>query len=318
MKRKGWFIPILVFIISMSVLFGYQKKVGIDSFANTTNLPPILWSLSSSDIHKVIYKQSDQTIEAIRENDTWMLAQPLSSKADALYVYNAISAFIQPIFIDIIELEPQNLTIYGIDEFSPTISLLDAENTVYTLVKGSEYDSLHNYVYSPLSNTVYTMPKAAFENISIDSSHWRSKELLNCSLEDIQKIDLVYGGHHISLLGEYINDAYTFSSPQLDDYLVDDFINFLQTSKIQTFITDDANEHVLSVYGFNKPLLECKIYLSSGSVMQLTIGDVNEKENACYVRLNNSNSIFTIPYFNLSQLNTLYSTLQGNKNLNTM
>ena len=146
MKRKGWFIPILVFVLSFSILFFYQKFQNPVSLATTTELSPILWSKASADIHKVIYSSGGKQIEVVRQNDKWVLSHLNNQYADDLYIYSILENFSQPVFEKVIEINPTNLDLYGIDEDSPTLTLYDADDHEYTLIKGNARDDLTDYV----------------------------------------------------------------------------------------------------------------------------------------------------------------------------
>lgn len=309
MKQKGWLIPITVFLISIIVLFFYQQKQEVVSFADTTDLPPITWSKKSTDIVKVTYEAAGKVIETVREENDWSLSTSNNRKADALYIYNVITPFIEPLFEQVVAVSPSNLIDYGIDNMASSITLYDAEGNDYKVVKGNAFDEKSDYVYVPLTDSVYTMSNTAFSSISTTPNDWACKELLNFELTNVKKINLTYKGHAATLIANTTENGVELTSEELDSRLANEFMNFLQTAKIQSFITEEATDHVLSVYGFNAPLLKCTIHLKTGETLSLTIGNVNEEEGICYTQVNGSSEIVAIPYFNLSQFNILYSEL---------
>lgn len=314
MKRTGWLIPILVFILSISILFFYQKEQNTFSLANTIEVPSILWTLVPTDVHKVVYSYAGNQIEAVRQDNIWVLPNLNNQHADDLYIYTIIENFAEPIFNEVIEIAPQDLSKYGIDETSMTFSLHDKENTEYSLIKGDSVNKTTDYVYAPLSNTVYTMDSSAFVSLKIDEVDWRNKQLLDFNLSDVAQISFSYKSVNAVLTpiaSESETDEITFTSSNINDALAAEFVHFLQSSKIQQFITDNASEHVLSVYGFNNPSLKCTISLKSGSKLSLVIGNISKEENICYATINGSNNIVAIPYFDLSQFSALYAQLHG-------
>ena len=314
MKRKGWLIPILVFIVSFISLIFYQKRQDITSLAATTNMTPILWSKSASDITKVIYKHSGQELVATREGDNWLISKPIQTQGDALYIYNVISAFKQPQFEELIEVSPTNLESYGIDELSSSITLYDKEGHEYVLIKGNASDSLNDYVYSPLSDTVYTMSQSAFGPIKSDTNSWRNKELLNFSKNNVEKIILTLHGQTYTLFPEEtFNGQETqiiFTAQNLNSNITTNFVSYLETTKIQKFITDTPDNNILVAYGFNSPTFKASIYLKDGSSLGVTIGNIIKADNMCYAKVDGSNSIFGIPYFDLSEIKITHVTDQ--------
>ena len=309
MKRKGWVIPILVFIFSFSGLFFYQKSQGSVSLASTTELPPILWSKSSSTINKITYSLGNKSISVTQKDSSWFLTDS-NKPADDLYVYSILSHFSEPVFKEVIEISPKELTRYGIDDTSPVLTLYDNEEHEYTLIKGNAIDDSLDYVYAPLSDTVYSMATSTFANLKIAQTEWLSKQLLNFNLEDITKICFDYKSTGATLTPTTLEDGtITFTSSNINDNLAAEFVHFLQTSKIEQFISDNANAHVLEVYGFNSPNLKCTVYLNTGDTISLTIGTINQLENICYAMVNSNNSIVTIPFFDFSQFNAMYVAL---------
>ena len=310
MKRKGWVIPILVFIISFSGLFFYQKNQNTVSLASTTELPPILWSKSPSNINKVSYSYGNKTILATRQGQSFILPDFNNKQADDIYIYNILDRFAEPIFNQVIEISPSDLTLYGIDESCATLTLTDAEGTEYTLIKGNSIDATLDYVYAPLSNTVYSMDSSIFANLKTSELEWLSKQLLDFNAQDVTKIAFSYKSLQATLTPTTSVDGnITFTSANINDSLAAEFVHFLATSKIEQFIAENANAHVLNVYGFNTPTLKCTIYLNNGSTTTLTIGNINKTENICYAMINESGSIVAIPFFDFSQFSAMYAAL---------
>ena len=309
MKRKGWVVPILVFIISFSSLFFYQKSQGSVSLASTTELPPILWSKSSSTINKITYSLGNKSISVTHKDSSWYLTDS-NKQADDLYIYNILSHFTEPVFNKVIEISPKELTNYGIDDLSPVLTLYDNEDHEYTLIKGDAIDSSLDYVYAPLSDTVYSVDTSTFANLKIAETEWLNKQLLNFNIEAITKICFDYKSIQATLMPTTSEDGtITFTSSNISDNLSAEFVHFLQISKIEQFISDNANAHILEVYGFNSPSLKCTVYLNTGDTMTLTIGTIKQSENICYAIVNSNNSIVTIPFFDFSQFNSMYVAL---------
>lgn len=311
MKRKGWLVPILVFFLSFSVLFFYQKSQNTVSLANTTELPPILWSKTPADMNKVIYSDGSKEITIIRQDDKWILSNLNNKYADDLYIYSILENFSQPIFEEVIEIAPVDLTKYGISESCSKLTLYDNEGNEYTLIKGNSINSLTDYVYAPLSNTVYSMKATHFSGLTSNETDWLNKQLLNFDLADVTKISFSYKSIQATLTPSVVNNEIIFTSNNINDSLAAEFVHFLQSSKIQQFITDNAPDHVLNVYGFSTPSLKCTIYLNSGTTLSLVIGNINEDENICYATVNGSNNIVAIPYFDFSQFSALYAEYHG-------
>lgn len=316
MNKKSWLVPIMVFILSLSALIFYQKGHDNISLATTLDITPNVWSLSSTDIRKVGYGDKGVWQAAVKENGVWTLPYNDNKLADELYIYSIIGNFAQPALEVVDTHADADLEKYGITESSSTVILYDNNGEEYALIRGNSASSTTTYVYCKLNHTVYTIPSNVFDGLDSSESTWRSKQLFECNFDNISKISFAYKSIHATLLSQTSdNENITFVSEDINDDLANEFVHFLQTSKIEQFITDDADAHVKEVYGFNTPALKCTIYTNDGNTFSLVIGAINKDENICYASINNSNNIVAIPYFDFSIFSSLYATLEENNNL---
>jgi len=311
MRRRSLIIPILVFIIAFTTLSFYQKSQNTETLASTTDLPPVLWSKTTAEISKVVYRINDKEIVAERQENDWLLSSINNKKADSLYIYTTISSFLEPHFKEVINTVSNDLTVYGIDDKAPVLTLYDINGNDYSIIKGTDIDSTLTYVYTPISNTVYTMESELFSSLSLSESDWLNKELLGFNLEDVHKVIFSYKGLETTLLPTITENDIIFKGTNLNSELSKKFMSFLQNSKVEQFITDNASEHILQVYGFTNPNLRCTVYLNSGETLSLIIGNIKEDENICYAMINHNNGIVAIPYFDFSQFDALFAELEA-------
>lgn len=311
MRRRSLIIPILVFIIAFTTLSFYQKCQNTETLASTTDLPPVLWSKTTAEISKVVYRINDKQIVAKRIENDWFLSNSNNKKADTLYIYTTISSFLEPHFKEVIAPASNDLSAYGINDTAPVLTLYDTSGNEYSIVKGDNVDNTLTYVYTPISNTIYTMDKELFLPLSLSETDWLNKELLSFNLEDVHKVIFSYKGLETTLLPTPSDNGIIFKGTNLNDELSKKFISFLQNSKIEQFITDNASEHILQAYGFTNPNLRCTVYLNSGETLSLIIGNIKENENICYAMVNHNYGIVAIPYFDFSQFDTLFAELEA-------
>lgn len=311
MRRRSLIIPILVFIIAFTTLSFYQKSNTTETLASTTDLPPVLWSKTTAEITKVSYRINDKEIIAKREENDWFLSNINNKKADSLYIYTTITSFLEPHFKEIIARDVIDLTPYGIDNAAPVLTLYDNAHNEYSIVKGGDIDHTLTYVYTPISNTVYTMESSLFTPLSLSHTDWLDKDLLSFDLKEVHKVIFSYKGLETTLLPTTDEKNIIFKGTNINDALSKKFMSFLQNSKIEQFITDNASEHILQAYGFTAPNLRCTVYLNSGETLSLIIGNIKEDENICYAMVNHNNGIVAIPYFDFSQFDTLFAELEA-------
>ncbi len=157
------------------------------------------------------------------------------------------------------------------------------------------------------------MDASAFSDLKVCESEWLNKQLLSFDRKDVAKISFSYKSLQVLLTPTIsAKNEITFTSNNINDNLAAEFVHFLETSRIEQFIADNANTHVLNVYGFSNPSLKCTIYLTTGNTITLTIGNINESENICYAMVNQNNSIVSIPFFDFSEFSAMYAALHEN------
>ena len=312
MKRIGWTIPIIFFSICIVGLFSYQHKQQV---LDQKSLPIMasddiflnIWSNTATDVTQVTYTVNDKLIYAKRTEDSWYLPDLNNRLADSGYIYNSISPFLNPVLNNPTVVNSEDLSDYGIDNLSPKIKFYTSTGDMLEVVKGNSFDECYDYVYIPSTETIYTMDNTAFLNLTISPDAWLSKEILDFEPSNVALVDLVYKGHAATLTPIVKDNSISFDSQQFDETLSNEFIDFLTTLQIDKFITANNSDNVLDEYGFNSPTLDCTIDLKDGDTLSLIIGDINETEDICYAKVNGHEEIVTIPYFSLSNFNTLYT-----------
>lgn len=300
-KRKGWFVPIIVFFICMGFLFMYQQNQFAASHATPSDMPPILWSTTPDAINKITVKENGKKIEAIKKDFDWKLVSDTYTNANDFYILTILSNFKEPNLLSVVTSDNTALKEYGIDQFSKTIILCDKDNNAYELVCGKEATPTSYYVYSPFSGSVYTIAKEAFDKITSHPLDWRDLNYLYFDKNATTKITITYEGteHTISATPAQDNKI-TFTSKTLSKESINAFILFLESTRIKDFITDNATQNVLSTYGFDNPVLKIAIHNKDMQVTNINIGSMVIEENLGYVTLNSGKAIFAIPYFNLT------------------
>lgn len=265
MKRKGWFIPILVFFVCTWFLIMYEQSTNEPYLAQTSNLAQLPWDKEISDIQEIHFTNHSSSFTAKRIDDEWSITNPIQSVADSTYIYDVISKFVSPGLIHTIETGVDDPSAYGIYDYSPTISLIDQNGAEYTLIAGNSADETTYYAYSPLTKCIYTIKKDIFDFLSTDLSKWRSKDYINFNKETTSKVEFITPTKTYTLFPPSETGSSSFISEDLTPREVDSFITFLSSSKIEQFIMDQAPSNIILSYGFDNPHMKLKIYDKAGS-----------------------------------------------------
>lgn len=265
MKRKGWFIPILVFFICTWILIIYEQSTNEPYLAQTSSLAQLPWDKEISDIETIHFTSHASSFTAKRIDSNWFITSPIQSVADSTYIYDVISKFVSPGLIHTIETQVEDPSSYGIYDYSPTLSLVDKNGAQYTLIAGNSADETTYYTYSPLTQCIYTINKSVFDFLSTDPAKWRSKNYIHFNQDTTSKIELVTPTRTYTVSLSTPSGTSSFVSEDLTPRDLDNFITFLASSKVEQFIIDGAPDHIILSYGFNQPDIKLKIYSQTGT-----------------------------------------------------
>lgn len=302
MIKRGWVTPILVSIICIVILLSYQSKQLGQSHARHSNLPQIPWEKELTDIAELHITSGSQTISIKREGASWLMTSPVKSYVDATYLYDALSFILKPPISSTIASPVTDFKSFGIDTYSKSISLIDNEGKKYELICGSESDVSSYYTLEPLSHTIYTIDKNAFDKMSTVVDDWREKRYIQYTPDTLATIKLKVGTQEHLITPTIIHDKTEFTSPTLSQPFITELQGFLKTSRISQFIVDHASPEIINSYGFDAPTFSLVLIDQQGTkqIFDFKIGHTNSQ--SCYVLDRNSQNIYTIPYFELSRL----------------
>lgn len=295
MYRKSWIIPMVVLVLSSILLFSYQKNAYNTTYALSQTKTTFTMTNKSSDFTQVEYTWPNHHITAIRNGTSWKLTAPTLSDADGAYMYDLINAFISPGNIHFVQDQPTDLTEYGINDYSPTIRFQTSSGQAFEFIQGKAANASFYYAYSPLTDTLYSIDKKCFNLLSKDLSHWLSKNYITFDPTCTEQVTLTSNGQTHILLPSRIHNTIQFKSSTLSDKDVSSIINFLQTTKALTFITTNASSQVIQSYGFNEDALHINVTTTEGDVTSLTLSNTFSNGGSCYVLLQPSNTIVTVP-----------------------
>ncbi|MGL4738467.1 MAG: DUF4340 domain-containing protein [Cellulosilyticaceae bacterium] len=304
MIKRGWVTPILVSIICIVMLLSYQSKQLGQSHARHSNLPQIPWEKERNEILELHIASGSQTISIKRGTDAWMMTSPVTSYVDATYLYDALSFVLKPPISSTIASPVTDVKSFGIDAYSKSVSIIDNDGKKYELICGSEADSSSYYAYEPLSHTIYTIDKNAFDKMSTVVDDWREKRYIQYDANTLATIKLKVGPQEHLITKTLIEEKQVWTSSTLSETFVTELQGFLKTTRISQFIVDGASPEIVKSYGFDEPSFSLVLIDAQGSkqIFDFKLGQANSK--SCYVLDRNSRNIYTIPYFELHRLKT--------------
>ena len=299
MYKKGWLTPLAVVLLFAGILIRYEHAHMDNILAISTTKSQLPWDKNIADIQKVSFAFQDQKITAMRTDTVWNLVSPISTRADATYIYSIISAFTSPSITGTLPMSESSLADYNIHAQSPTIILEDYEGNTFTFVCGKASDSHHYYAYSPNTNLLYTVPNHMFDLLSSSVSSWYDKDYIRFNLENTLSIEAITPYETHSIHFNHSVSPIHYYSDTLSDNVVDVILNFFKTSRIHQFITSEATPSLLNTYGFNEDVITFKVTNRTGEVLTFELNLKSPTDDGYYVYIPSDSTLITIPLFNI-------------------
>ncbi len=295
LRRKGWFIPVFVFITCIIALVFYQNNRTHQVLATTSDSSPILWQEDITNINKFVFSQGNLNITAFRYEDTWRVVSSKDSyEANSVYIYNILSGFISPKINSLVDPNPKDISLYGINNYSRKITLYDNDKNQYEVICGDSFND--NYYYVLINDSIYTLSKEYFDIINSNVFVWRNTNLLSFNENDYTKIYISYNNSLHTLIPSNKGTESPWKSDTLDANTVEHILIYLKALRVNDFIIDNADQVLVHKYGLSEPSVKFTLYKKDGQSVTLNLGKASKDDNIIYAMLSTSKTIFTLPY----------------------
>lgn len=310
MYKKSWLIPIIVLLFCSLILFFYQKSTNLNTYAAPLTPTSIDLHKIPSDIVELTVKWPTHTITTKRDGSSWILMSPTTTTADGSYIYDIIQAFISPGNIHLLKEHIENPSDYGISDHSTHMTLYDANGDVYELIQGNTLNATYYYGYNPQTNSLYGVPKKAFDMLSKDLAKWYDKNYIQFNPSTTKEITISFGDTVHSITPIMLHGELRYESATLSETQVAFIINFLSSSRALSYVVSEASPQIIDSYGFNEHAVNFTIYTSDHTSKSFALSTSSFEATANYVLLKDSNTIITIPTFSI-EFTSLGETLKN-------
>jgi hypothetical protein len=319
-------VVILALIAGIVVISRLDTSSGDESTASTAEPSYTIYSADTSDLSAVIVENPSGTIEA--ENlgsSVWTINKMSNDDIDKNKAYTLASTVSTIISKNKIEENPSDLSQYGLDNPSITVTMKKNNGTENVLYVGNKSPTLGEYfILLDGDNTVYTLYSYKVDTLMQPLSYYSDFNRFSVEINDINKINIVRSDETINLkivddVASATNNVWEMTKPYVssanDEYVDNNILEPLEDLNFSTLITDDGD------YGFDSPTavvtLNVKPYDSTSGkygdeyIETFTVGKI--ADGKAYVSYNNKTyevEASSIDFVNASAFNIL-NKLQG-------
>jgi hypothetical protein len=220
----------------------------------------------------------------------WDLIRPFQTSGDSTEVESFISQIKSLKKIRVVEEQPKDLSIYGLNPPYAKIYFKFENKSEETLLVGNETPLGGSLYFKRENHPSVLMAASSLSNFEKSSYSFRDKTLLNFNTGSIQKIQVLRETNSLQLkkIGEaweILGDIHT----QGDKDTIMNFLQSVQFSRVKEFINESPDS--LQPYGLSAPKL--KLILENDKTHILSLGNLKEGKGY-FARVNDSKNIVLV------------------------
>jgi hypothetical protein len=242
-------------------------------------------------------RADEEEIVCTKKEDTWRIDQPVEADADQDAVNRVVSEFVDAKRTRTVEEEPEDLSLYGLDEPSLKLAVaLKEKEESPTLLFGKENPTnTAFYAKTEAEQPVFLVQR--FVKTSMDKKLYdlRNKKVADVKKDEVQTLQLARG--ELTLEAEKQDDeTWMLTSPlktRGDKTEIDKLINKMNSARIKEFINEDPQD--LSQYGLDEPEIKLTMLIGEDKASKgLLIGRKNEDKNGYYAKRAETKNVFLL------------------------
>ncbi len=296
MKRN--LILLIICIVIAGVYFWDQYR--IEQKKEREEKAKQLVELSQDEV-KEISIQKDETIEAVKKDDSWTIVEPFETGGDKSNWNSIARTYADGKLQRVVTEDADNLKAFGLEEPSIAVSLAGVEGaTSSTILLGDQTPTAGKY-YAMVKGTsdVVTVMSTMYNNVDKSLFDMRDKNLLALENNKIRRIEIAHSSLDVTVekKGE---DDWIITDPvqaRADDSKMTSVINNVKNSQIKQFI--DENPENLEAYGLVDPATKLVFWSgepgneSSWAAQALLIGATSADE-LWYAKREGQKNVFAV------------------------
>lgn len=291
-------LPTLIALGLFIAVFAYYQYFQKEKLTEETK-ETLIWQEEQNKITEIDILGEDQSIKIKRNGTTWDIASPIEYPANSYTIETILSRFSSPKSNGLVEENPKDLSVYGLNAPSKSITLTDDAGSSNTLSLGNTAPlGKGYYVLDNNAKKVYTMNASLWDEIDLDVNSLRDKSLLSFSEEYVEKIEIKNNDTAFSITSkeEDLLTRWYSDNQELDEVKVNTFLASLRGKVIKEFTVDHADDKALEAYGLKEPWATVTLYLSDqeDSTLTLYVGNTVDEDEDTYVTLGDKKFIYKV------------------------
>lgn len=255
MKFRTTLILFVIFILLLAAVYFFEFRDRSEE-----NGEDKLVSVASDDINKIIFRKDEQTIQFHREEEEWLIADPIEAKADKYEVDRLADDFSNLRIERVVEEAPSDLEKYGIP-LKEVELYYKGQNEPVKILIGME---------NPLDNTFFAKRGDETKVVLIPSSlksvlekkvfDFRQKDIFKFETDQAKSVKI--RAKNIRWEAEKEDEDWLLRKPVnalVQKSKINDILYALSNLKATEFVSEEKKDEELNNYGLDKPDYEVVI-----------------------------------------------------------
>ena len=290
MRFKSTGILLVVFAALLAYVYFFEIK-GKEKAEKAKERESKLLVFEKDSLKSIYLKKSGIKLE--KENDRWMITEPVRSKTENWVVNSLINSIADAKKERRISSDPASYSEYGLDPARHEIII--AHNGKQDTLYLGEKSPTGSYVFVRVNSDsqVYATGTLLLTNAEKDLFDFRDKTVLSFETSNAEKLKIKSSKRTIEARKEG-DDWYLYNNARkilADDIKINQILNGIRNAKAKKFVEEKPVN--LDKYGLTNPLYEVEINVSGdGGLHALAIG--KQEDGTYFARDVSRDPIFTI------------------------
>ncbi len=242
-------------------------------------------------VHRLAYKNGDITIEAVKENLTWKIKQPLEALGDHMLINGMLQQLEEARHTRVVEESPKDLEPFGLKSPAISITLEDKTFGKKTVHIGAPSPIGHSFYVQVDDNPRVVLLSGFQRDWNKTLFDFRSKTLLDFPSTDITEIEIDRPTNSLRIKKE--DGQWQLLEPIKalgDNAAIENLMNQIRHARAQAFIDEAPTD--LAPYGLDQPKHAAR-FKNPKQTWGLALGTVTD-EGTLHAKLKNKQNVVAV------------------------
>lgn len=288
-------VVLLIIFLGLGAFVYFYEIGGQEERQKAQELEESLFRLERDAIERIEISRSDNqsTIVLSKENDNWIIEQPIQAPADQSAVDSLLSSIDSATRDRTLSIEEaESEAAYGLDQPRYELRVSASEEERILLIGGEDFTGSNVYTQLAEDPQVHLTSNSLATALDKEASDFRSKDILKFSRSDIDRIEVSQTEQRLVL--ERRDGQWYIQEPVQDrasDTTVSSLLSTLETARAQEFVAEEPED--LSEFGLAEPIV--RVRLRNGIDETWAVLEIGDQSDENYVARDVQRSpVFTV------------------------